>query len=854
MEAPMNRIVKLDKIEKEFYETCRMCKHVIWAKVNHHLKTGSLARSFPLSGLLGHIVGIFSDIINSRSPYVLILVQMTNYMLWLIALLVKQNLKLVKLTLINRIIDHNENILNMVTSDKGLILKSSVAINNNNIELCYDTISVNTLSKQRLALYLEQFTNRQNGGRIADQANATSKVVDSGYYIFSNIKHHSLPILGNRLNSVLLKPIHSNLTIRTLSYYTREEETFRKDKKLDNIVWPNKWQNIEEKVRKGQMKLCVLAEKYKGTNNREVLSYQRKLAVSLSFRLLAVKIVTTNKGKNTAGTDGKLINNDEEKISMVKNLKIWIMNPNKYQSKPVKRVYIPKKNNKLRPLGIPNIEDRCLQALLNLVLEPLVEMNSDTHSYGFRKFRSAKMALGALRVNLRNNEDHYDKFVLDADIEKFFDSISHEWLLEHIPLEITLKIILSKWLKSGAIYLNKFEPTLTGTPQGGIISPCLANFTLNGLQERIRQAVISKYRGFQNTTFSIKYKQKGKTKYKNQRLKIFTVRYADDFLVIGRSKRMIETAVIPAVEEFLSERGLKLSKEKTKVLSVRNSDKITFLGYCFQYQKKFSPKYNQFNDRLNKEGISCYPMKENYIKIVKELRDIFRKNMNNTAYTLITKLNPKIRGWANYFNMSQSYYLRNRLCYVLYRYVWLWAKRKHPRLGKKRIALCYFLMPKLLRNKYYTGNNKKWIFRGYTKRLSIYNESDKGKYIELVDPTIIVETISARRYRIPGTLETVHAYHPNYKALIELKESMALLSVKPRILKVELFKRQKGKCAMCKGRLLETEVVDYIGLNGEWDIDHIEPWGKGGSKSNKDNLRLVHRHCHISHHKDYTNI
>lgn len=124
----------------------------------------------------------------------------------------------------------------MVTSDKGLILKSSVAINNNNIELCYDTISVNTLSKQRLALYLEQFTNRQNGGRIADQANATSKVVDSGYYIFSNIKHHSLPILGNRLNSVLLKPIHSNLTIRTLSYYTREEETFRKDKKLDNIV------------------------------------------------------------------------------------------------------------------------------------------------------------------------------------------------------------------------------------------------------------------------------------------------------------------------------------------------------------------------------------------------------------------------------------------------------------------------------------------------------------------------------------------------------------------------------------------------------------------------------------------
>jgi len=125
---------------------------------------------------------------------------------------------------------------------------------------------------------------------------------------------------------------------------------------------------------------------------------------------------------------------------------------------------------------------------------------------------------------------------------------------------------------------------------------------------------------------------------------LFTVRYADDFLVLGRSKRLIKTAVIPAVEEFLKERGLKLSKEKTKVLSVKNSDKIPFLGYCFQYQKKFSHKYNLFNDKLNKEGISCYPLKENFVKIVKELRSIIRKSYNDSAYTLITKLNPKIRG------------------------------------------------------------------------------------------------------------------------------------------------------------------------------------------------------------------
>jgi RNA-directed DNA polymerase len=127
-------------------------------------------------------------------------------------------------------------------------------------------------------------------------------------------------------------------------------------------------------------------------------------------------------------------------------------------------------------------------------------------------------------------------------------------------------------------------------------------------------------------------------------LQILTVRYADDFIVIGRSKRMIESCVRPAIEEFLKERGLTLSKEKTKILSVLKGDKIPFLGYCFQYRKKFSYKYNQFNDKLNQEGIACFPQKENYLKKIKEIKNIFRRSYNDTAYTLITKLNPIIRG------------------------------------------------------------------------------------------------------------------------------------------------------------------------------------------------------------------
>lgn len=157
-----------------------------------------------------------------------------------------------------------------------------------------------------------------------------------------------------------------------------------------------------------------------------VLKLQRRLVLSLDFRLLAVQRVVSNAGGKTPGVDKKLITSDREKWDMVEKLKEHIMNPGKYHAQPVRRVFIPKGNGKMRPLGIPTIEDRCLQALINLVLEPLVEMTSDRHSYGFRKYRSGKMAIGAVRRQLGSTSEYYDKYVLDADIKGFFDNISHE--------------------------------------------------------------------------------------------------------------------------------------------------------------------------------------------------------------------------------------------------------------------------------------------------------------------------------------------------------------------------------------------------------------------------------------------
>lgn len=295
------------------------------------------------------------------------------------------------------------------------------------------------------------------------------------------------------------------------------------------------WRAVNQNVCRLQARI-VKATQAKRWN--KVKTLQHLLTHSLSGKLFAVRQVTENSGKKTSGVDKVTWETPEKKILALHSLK-----SRGYKPLPLKRVYIPKSNGKLRPLGIPTMRDRAMQALYLLALDPVAETIADPNSYGFRKERSTADAMGQCYNALRQKTSA--QWILEADIKGCFDNISHQWMLEHIPMD---KRILRKWLKAGYIDKSTLYKTENGTPQGGIISPVLANLVLDGLETKLRK------------------------RFANKRLSqnVNIIRYADDFVITGKTKELLENEVKPMVEMHLKERALELSPEKTKVTHIES--------------------------------------------------------------------------------------------------------------------------------------------------------------------------------------------------------------------------------------------------------------------------------------------
>ncbi|NTU52297.1 MAG: group II intron reverse transcriptase/maturase [Chlorobiaceae bacterium] len=399
------------------------------------------------------------------------------------------------------------------------------------------------------------------------------------------------------------------------------------------------WSRVNHQVKRLQARIVKATQEGR---LGKVKALQWLLTHSFSGKALAVKRVTENRGKHTPGIDNNVWKTSKAKANAIASLK-----RRGYKPLPLRRVHIPKRNGKTRPLGIPTMKDRAMQALYLLALEPVAETTADANSYGFRPRRSTADAAEQCFICLAKRNQA--QWVLEADIAGCFDAISHEWLVDNIPVDTS---ILRQWLKAGFVFKNELFPTVAGTPQGGIISPVLANMTLDGLEQALATA-------FPQAT--------------RQGLKMNMVRYADDFVITGHSKEWLEKEVMPVLVGFLAERGLSLSQEKTRITHI--TEGFDFLGW---------------NVRKYGEKLLIKPSKANIKSHLTKVQEIIKANKTATQPSLIRMLNPVLRGWANYHRhvIAKDTFARNdnRIWLML----WRWADRRHPNKPSYWVMRKYF--------------------------------------------------------------------------------------------------------------------------------------------------------------------
>jgi RNA-directed DNA polymerase len=502
-----------------------------------------------------------------------------------------------------------------------------------------------------------------------------------------------------------------------------------------SIPWKKVWRN----VRRLQARI-VKATQEGRWGKVQALVYL--LTHSFSGRVAAILRVTTNAGAATPGVDGDCWNTPEQKAEAFRKLR-----RRGYQPQPLRRVYIPKSSDpsKMRPLGIPTLTDRAMQALYLLGLDPIQETTADANSYGFRKERCCADALDQCHKILRNN--HSATWILEGDIKSCFDRISHDWLLTHTPMD---KVILRKWLQAGFMEKDVFVATTAGTPQGGICSPALANRALDGLETLLHERF-------------------GATRRARERHKVHLVRYADDFIITGMSKELLHDEVQPLVAHFLKERGLELSHEKTSITHV--DDGFDFLG---QNVRRYGTK------------LLLKPSRRNVRAFLGKIDEVIRHQGGSlTAGHLIERLNPQIRGWALYHRHASSAHTFGRVDDVIFKKLWRWARRRHSGKSAHWVKRKYFTRP----------GDRRWCFQG-----KVRNDDGSFRSVQLFRAR---STVIRRHVKIQGP---ANPYDPAWELYFEERLAAQMAStLTGRGTARYLWLEQDGKCPVCAQRLTLEE-------------------------------------------------
>lgn len=529
------------------------------------------------------------------------------------------------------------------------------------------------------------------------------------------------------------------------------------------------WQKAHTLVRRLQARIVKATQAGRWG---KVHALQRLLTHSFSAKLMAVKRVTENQGKRTPGVDGVIWETPEKKAKAMMTLR-----KRGYRPLPLRRIYIAKSSGTgQRPLSIPCMKDRAMQALYLLALDPIAETLADLNSYGFRLERSTADAIEQCFIVLAQKRSV--QWILEGDIRSCFDSLSQEWLMANIPMD---KAMLRQWLQAGFMDKHILYPTETGVPQGGVASPVLMNLALNGL-ERYLKEVLPNRRGSVQT-------------------KVHTIRFADDFVVKGYSRMFLEQEVRPLVEQFLSERGLVLSLEKTWLTHIE--DGFDFLG---THVRKYNGK------------LLCTPSKKNVHAFLEKVRKLVKLHRQATAGHLILQLNPVIRGWAQYHQHGVSKQTFTKVDHHIFKVLWQWARRRHPKKSHPWIKEKYF--------RFEDGSN--WVFCGQVLQA-------KGK---LQDVRLLRATsMPIRRHtKIRGN---ANPYDPEWEPYFEARWGLRMArNLRGRRPLLRLWKEQEGLCAVCHQRITQ--------LTG-WHSHHIV-WRTHGGSDRAENRVLLHPNCHAQVH------
>ena len=548
------------------------------------------------------------------------------------------------------------------------------------------------------------------------------------------------------------------------------------------------WRKLERSVYKLQKRIYRASQR---GNIKQLRRLQKMLMKSWSARALAVRRVTQdNQGKKTAGVDGLKSLTPKQRLDLVDKLHLGT------KARPTRRVWIPKPGTEeKRPLGIPTMNDRALQALVKLALEPEWEARFEPNSYGFRPGRSCHDAIAAIFDAIR----YKAKYVLDADISKCFDRINQEKLLIKLNTFPTMRRQVRSWLKAGVMDGKELFPTSEGTPQGGVISPLLANIALHGMEHRIKSEFPYMNAKSRETWFH----KKGDNFFSPN-----LIRYADDFVILHKDLTVVQRCQ-ELISDWLKDIGLELKPSKTRLAHTLNTVEnekpgFNFLGFTIRqfFVGKYHSGKNTQGELLGFKTIIT-PSKEKVKVHYEKIADVISRHKAAPQSALIRHLNSIIRGWANYYATVVSKVTYSELDHLMYQKLQAWANRRHS-------------SNKYATRKYWqTIGDDNWVF-------ATRNEgSNPLRLLSHMDTPIV------RHVKVKGESSP---YDGN---LVYWSTKMGNNPEMPNRV-ATLLKKQKGKCTHCKLHFREEDVLE---------IDHKIPKSKGG-KDSSENWQLLHRHCH----------